>query len=184
LHRDLKPGNLGLNEGGILKVFDLDVCRILPSEALQHPNKTYKFTRHIGSPRYMAPEVALGEEYNAKADVYAFGLICYEVLSLKKAYGDIFSRALEQRVFTEGIRPSMPQSWPAPVANLVERCWSTSLEKRPTMNQVLCQVRSTLDQMTGPSNAKDRSATQLHLEESGRTLLIESESENFVGPFQ
>ena len=188
LHRDLKPENLGLTKGGVLKVFDLDVCRILPPEAVQYPDKTFQFTRHVGSPRYMAPEVARGQNYNAKADVYAFGLICYELLSLKRAYEDIPSKHLSHRVINEGVRPNMPQSWPEPVANLVQRCWTERVEKRPTMNQVLCQLRSTLDHMTGPTTATAQNkstTTRSYHEESGCTHRMESDIEHvFLGPAQ
>ena len=191
VHRDLKPENLGLTQGGVLKVFDLDVCRILPPEALHYPDKTYQFTQHVGSPRYMAPEVAIGQKYNAKADVYSFGLICYELLSLKRAYEDIPSKQLSHRVIHEGVRPSMPQSWPGPVANLVQRCWTQRVEKRPTMNQVLCQFRSTLDHMTGPTttdtpqNKSAATAAGTYHVESGCTQRMESDAEHVsMGPVQ
>lgn len=183
LHRDLKPDNIGISEEGILKVFDLDVCRILPQETQQYPDRTFRFTKHVGSPRYMAPEVSRGEEYNAKADVYSFGLLCYEVLTLKKVYGDIPSKAIKQRVTIDGVRPPLPHSWPGAVTNLVQRCWSGRSEKRPTMNQVICQLRHSLDHMMGPS---DTSKSAAHLrsnnreEGSGRTQRMVSDVESVL----
>lgn len=185
LHRDIKPDNVGL-AGGILKVFDFDVSRILPLEAKKRPEKTFKLTRHVGSPRYMAPEVARGEEYNAKADVYSFGLIFFEVLSLRKAYGDIPRKALNQRVAKDGVRPSIPRLWPEPVIDLVQRCWSERAVKRPTMKEVVGQLRATLDLMWGLWTKKDKhSANNRYSDEIGRTQRMESDVETlFVTPVQ
>jgi len=155
MHRDLKPNNLGLTKDGELKIFDFGLCRILPEETTHYPDKTYRFTRCIGTRRYMAPEVARGEEYNAKSDVYSFGLICYEVLSLEMPHGDIRTKTLARRVAHEGLRPSLPQSWPRSVKTLSQRCWNERLSSRPTMSKVSSTIRSTLDCMVGPSEEKE-----------------------------
>ena len=49
-----------------------------------HP--LFKFTKKVGSPRYMSPEIALGEYYNELSDIYSLGLLSYEILSLNKPY--------------------------------------------------------------------------------------------------
>merc|ERR1712238_68606 len=49
-------------------------------------NPLFRLTKKVGSPRYMSPEVALGEYYNELTDVYALGLLSYEILSLKRPY--------------------------------------------------------------------------------------------------
>jgi len=157
IHRDLKPENLGLSDEGRLKIFDFGVCRILPQEASNRPEKTYRFTRNIGTRRYMAPEVARGDEYNAKSDVYSFGLICYEVLSLETPHEDIPAKVLTQLVAHEGLRPSLPQTWPRPVKSLLQRCWNERMSSRPTMRRLCSQIRSTMDLMVGPSDRKQAS---------------------------
>lgn len=179
MHRDLKPDNVGF-VGTTLKVFDLDVCRILPREA-NHSEDLFQFTKHVGSPRYMAPEVARGERYNAKADVYAFGLLAYELLSLQKAYHDIPSDKMDARVFYQGARPRCPSHWPQAVTLLLSKCWAETLDQRPTMAQVLEELRETLDQMCPVAVKKRRreqqrkqqqqetSRKRLASEESGRT---------------
>ena len=93
IHRDLKPDNVGFDRFGKLKVFDFDVARVLPhqanwghSDVVARKNETFKLTKKVGSPRYMSPECARGEYYNEKADVYALGLLAYEILSLKRPF--------------------------------------------------------------------------------------------------
>jgi hypothetical protein len=51
---------------------------------MKHP--LFRLTKNVGSPRYMSPEIALGEYYNELTDVYALGLLSYEILSLKRPY--------------------------------------------------------------------------------------------------
>lgn len=93
IHRDLKPDNVGFDLAGRLKVFDFDVARVLPSQANwnESRNETFKMTKKVGSPRYMSPEVARGEYYNEKSDVYALGLLSYEILSLKRPFESLSS---------------------------------------------------------------------------------------------
>jgi len=180
MHRDLKPANIGF-VGTTLKVFDLDVCRILPKGA-NYFQDLFQFTKHVGSPRYMAPEVARGEKYNAKADIYAFGLLAYELLSLQKAYHDIPSDKMDARVFYQGSRPCCPSQWPLPVTSLITNCWDEAIDQRPTISQVLEELRETLDQMCPAAAVKKlrreqnrnqqqqlSSAKKLAREESGRT---------------
>lgn len=94
IHRDLKPDNVGFDTTGTLKVFDFDVSRVLPHQANwgDYRNETFKMTRNVGSPRYMSPEVARGENYNEKADVYALGLLAYEILTLKRPFDSFSSK--------------------------------------------------------------------------------------------
>ena len=95
VHRDLKPDNVGFDRSGRLKVFDFDVARVLPEAVKKDDrdtgseNAVFRLTKKVGSPRYMSPEVALGESYNEKTDVYALGLLAYEVLSLKRPFGSL-----------------------------------------------------------------------------------------------
>jgi serine/threonine protein kinase len=134
MHRDIKPDNIGFDAKGVLKVFDFDVARVLPES--QAPDETFKMTKRVGSPRYMSPECALGEEYNAKTDVYAFGLLCYEILTLKKPYLDLASELHDKAVFCGGERPIVPGSWTVEMKSVVERCWSQKIAARPTMTEV------------------------------------------------
>lgn len=116
----------------------------------------------------MAPEVARGELYNAKCDVYSFALLLWEMMNLKKPYGSkITMEKLERLVWDpeHARRPrirmvadqdharssslfltSPKASWTAPMKELIERAWSAKIEERPTMEEVEQQLKS---QLTG-----------------------------------
>jgi len=85
IHRDLKPSNIGFNIRGDLTLFDFGLSRQL-GPAGDDKDELFKLTGFCGSPRYMAPEVGLRQKYNTKCDVYSFGLIAWQMLTLQKPY--------------------------------------------------------------------------------------------------
>jgi serine/threonine protein kinase len=87
VHRDLKPENLYLHEvpryGRVLKVLDFGLARVL-KEIHGGPQLLSLRTQSgalVGSPRFMSPEQARGERVDHRADLYAFGLVFYEMLA-------------------------------------------------------------------------------------------------------
>ena len=77
VHRDLKPANILINDAGLLKIVDFGV-------AAAHREGDTALTKTgyvIGSPKYMAPEQILGKKVDERADVYAIGVMLYEMLT-------------------------------------------------------------------------------------------------------
>jgi HEAT repeat protein/tRNA A-37 threonylcarbamoyl transferase component Bud32 len=77
VHRDLKPANLLINQDGLLKIVDFGVAAAQREGDTQLTKTGYV----IGSPKYMAPEQILGKKVDARADIYAVGVIMYEMLT-------------------------------------------------------------------------------------------------------
>ena len=75
LHRDLKPANLMITPEGMVKIMDFGIARIMGSRRLTQVN------RIIGTLEYMAPEQILGQEPTPQVDIYALGVVLYELLS-------------------------------------------------------------------------------------------------------
>lgn len=132
LHRDLKPDNIGFDAAGVLKVFDFDVARLLPKSDV---TATFHLTKRVGSPRYMSPECARGDPYNAKADVYSCALLLHELYSLEKPYENIRSEMHDDLVFYKGTRPVLPKTWPQPFRMYLHKAWADNIEDRPTMKE-------------------------------------------------
>jgi serine/threonine protein kinase len=151
LHRDLKPDNIGFDRDDVLKVFDFDVARIVPESVV--PDECFSLTKRVGSPRYMSPECFRGETYNLKADVYAFGLLAHELISLEKPYNDLPSGRHNELVFFEGVRPCVPTSWPKEIRSLLQRCWSDDVSVRPTMDAAHTILEKELPLMIAPKQA-------------------------------
>ena len=102
VHRDLKPHNLFLHEGGTWKILDFGVSKLIGSEG------TLTGEGVVGTPQYMAPEQASGGEVSHLADVYALGAIAYRCLTGRSPFqGKDLSELVYQVVHTPPLRPSL-----------------------------------------------------------------------------
>jgi serine/threonine-protein kinase len=109
VHRDLKPHNLFLHDGGTWKVLDFGVSKLAGVEG------TLTGEGIVGTPQYMAPEQASGGQVTHAADVYALGAIAYRCLTGRAPFkGQNLSELVYQVVHTAPVRPShlsrVPQS--------------------------------------------------------------------------
>ncbi|MDQ2639304.1 MAG: HEAT repeat domain-containing protein [Pseudomonadota bacterium] len=77
VHRDLKPANVLINNEGLLKIVDFGVAAAHREGDTQLTKTGYV----IGSPKYMAPEQILGRKVDERADIYAIGVIMYEMFT-------------------------------------------------------------------------------------------------------
>merc|ERR1711871_1368693 len=112
----------------------------------------------VGTPRYVAPEVVMGKQYNEKVDVYSFGIMLNEMDTKYVPYTSKRNRikgyhvSLIQRVH----KPHRTwQRWKEAndidknVIQLAVRCWSTLPEKRPSMNGVLLKLKKIKSYLQG-----------------------------------
>jgi serine/threonine protein kinase len=128
IHRDLKPGNILLDEEGNVMISDFGSSRLYEADMTLTGE---------GTPLYMAPEVP-GGHYDSKVDVYSFGLILYElVVGSGELSGCMTERKL-QLVFDlqRGFRPRIPEGTGAFAARLIEQCWAMSASDRPSFEEI------------------------------------------------
>ena len=83
IHRDLKPSNILLTEKGQPLLTDFGIAKILELEDGQTLTGT---GMGVGTPEYMAPEQGLGKDVDARADIYALGVMLYEMITGRKPY--------------------------------------------------------------------------------------------------
>lgn len=84
IHRDLKPNNILFDSKGVPHISDFGVAKIIESESRNVENFTGSAI--IGTPAYMAPEQVSGEPVDAGVDIYALGIILFEMLTGKQPY--------------------------------------------------------------------------------------------------
>jgi eukaryotic-like serine/threonine-protein kinase len=150
-HRDLKPGNIILTPGGVVKVLDFGLAKTGGAPAAQSDNSptlTMGATQAgviLGTAAYMAPEQARGKEVDKRADIWAFGVVLYEMLTGKKLFkGDDLSETLASVIKEE---PKLDRV-PAEVQRLLRSC----LEKDPKQRlQAIGDWRLLLDVGQAPA---------------------------------
>jgi len=128
VHRDLKPANVLINQEGLLKIVDFGVAAAQREGDTQLTKTGYV----IGSPKYMAPEQILGKKVDERADIYAVGVMMYEMLTGQPPYsrGDHMS-VMYQHVqgkarVPQDLNPALPPGF----SDLVMKAMSVDKTKR------------------------------------------------------
>ena len=138
VHRDLKPANIKLRADGTVKVLDFGLARPLRlvgrvrtrcnSPTFTSPAALTMGGMILGTAAYMAPEQARGKTVDKRADIWAFGLVLYEMLAGRTAFaGDTISDVLAAVLTREPDWTALPATTPASIRRLLARC----LEKDP-----------------------------------------------------
>ena len=84
IHRDLKPANVMLTEQGHVKVMDFGLAKQVRADSGSDDQTTESLTdpgTRVGTPGYMAPEQLLGSDADERSDIFAFGILLYELLA-------------------------------------------------------------------------------------------------------
>lgn len=95
VHRDLKPSNLLVTRDGQVKLLDFGIAKIMDPDAFQQSLLATRAEQRLLTPAYASPEQLKGEIVSVATDVYALGVILYELLSGQPPYR-ITSRSLDQ----------------------------------------------------------------------------------------
>ncbi|MEW5851162.1 MAG: serine/threonine-protein kinase [Myxococcota bacterium] len=123
VHRDLSPRNVFVAYDGRVRVGDLGCATLTLIEPLP-PDV-------VGSPGYLSPEQARGEPLDHRSDVYAVGVVLYELLVGARAFdvaGKKDAKVLE--LHKKGKMKAVPSSLPAPLRAIIERACQVDPEKR------------------------------------------------------
>jgi serine/threonine protein kinase len=129
LHRDLKSANLLLDESYTTKVCDFGLSRLKAQER--------SMTGNCGTVQWMAPEVLANMSYNEKADVYSFGIICWELLTRECPYDGMTAIQCALAVLNRDKRPEIPKWCPPSLHALIKACVKKEPSMRPTFEQIL-----------------------------------------------
>jgi serine/threonine protein kinase/Tol biopolymer transport system component len=160
VHRDLKPANVKIRPDGAVKVLDFGLAKAWESESADHslslsPTMTQHATAAgiiLGTAGYMAPEQASGSAADRRADIWAFGVVLWEMLTGDKLFeGETVSHVLASVLKDEPDLDALPDDVPPTIVELIERC----LRKNPkTRIQAMGDVRIALEEyLANPDTA-------------------------------
>ncbi len=126
VHRDIKPENVHINAAGVVKLMDFGIAK---TEGLSMTRAGYV----LGTPFYMAPEQVTGRGITPQVDVYAFGIMLFEMLSgAKPITGDTVERIFYS-ILNEplNLEPLYQAGVPQALCDLVAHCTAKEPEQRP-----------------------------------------------------
>jgi eukaryotic-like serine/threonine-protein kinase len=139
VHRDLKPANVKVRPDGTVKVLDFGLAKAWESDtSATSMSLSPTITQHqtqagiiLGTAAYMAPEQAAGMAADARADVWAFGVVLYEMLTGRRLFdGETVSHVLASVLKDEPTWDGLPGDVPARVRELLQRCLRKKAKNR------------------------------------------------------
>ncbi|RME79336.1 MAG: serine/threonine protein kinase, partial [Planctomycetota bacterium] len=143
IHRDIKPENIMVQKDGIVKLCDLGLVKCLYDE------KSTRITTlgtTVGTPLYMSPEQAKGEELDIRTDIYALGITFFELVTGKPPYSHHSPIVVMQKHLTEPIPKASDQNSAISKAtsHLIYRMMSKKKEDRPFPREVVETIEKIL----------------------------------------
>src|SRR5574340_789034 len=133
VHRDIKPENIHIAPNGVVKLMDFGIAK---SESMSLTREGFV----LGTPCYMAPEQVIGKPVTPQVDIYAFGVLLFELITgVKPITGDTVER-LFYAILNEplNLEPLKQAGAPRPVLDLVARSTAKNPTERPQSFAQVC----------------------------------------------
>jgi len=151
MHRDLKSHNLLVAEGWKIKVCDFGLARSAPN------NSDRNLMTIVGTNEWMAPEVAMGENYALSADVFSYGMVLFEIITREKPpqrkLKDMYAFVSDD--YKSQCSPDMPpELW-----KLLIDCTAHTPQDRPTFKDVVKRLLQMMKDFTPAAGSATSAST-------------------------
>ena len=174
IHRDLKPANVKVKADGTVKVLDFGLAKAFQpdaSDASASMSPTISLTAAatqmgmvIGTAAYMAPEQASGKVVDKRADVWAFGVVLYEMLTGTRPFvGDDVSKTLARVIDREPDWAALPDTVPPVLSMFLRRCLQKNPKQRIRDIGDVSLALAGAFETTRTASAEPPTAPRLHL---------------------
>jgi len=155
IHRDIKPDNIHIDAQGRVKLMDFGIAK-----AHNVSLTVAGFT--LGTPYYMAPEQVLGHQVTPLVDVYAFGIVMFELFTgAKPITGDSIEKVFQQ-ILNEplNLKPLRDSNAPQSVIEMVEKCTAKAPQQRLQSFGAICvELERMLEESTPVATLADTGVT-------------------------
>ena len=145
IHRDLKSGNIFLMKNGFVKLGDFGIAKGF--------QKTMdKAKTMVGTPYYLSPEILENKPYDSKSDIWALGVLLYEMMTFKMPFNANSLPMLSVKIMRGNYIPP-PTIYTKDLRELVAKCLTVDAKLRPTIDEILKmpliqnRIRSFLDEV-------------------------------------
>jgi len=142
VHRDMKSLNVLLDDNKKVRICDFGFSRFA--------NENTLMTSNIGTPHWMAPELLIkGTQYSSKIDVYAFGIVLWELATCETPYNGCDSSYIVNSVIHNDMRPPLPTNLNPDMKNMITQCWDRKPDVRPSFEDIVKQFKISQLQFNG-----------------------------------
>ena len=129
IHRDLKSGNVFLMKSGLVKLGDFGIAKGLKST-------WEKAKTMVGTPYYLSPEIINSKPYDSKCDIWALGILLYELMTFKMPFNAVSLPLLSIKI-NRGVYQPPPGTYSSEIKDLLKKCLTLEPEKRPSIDDIL-----------------------------------------------
>ncbi|KAL0324339.1 UNVERIFIED_CONTAM: Serine/threonine-protein kinase CTR1, partial [Sesamum calycinum] len=152
VHRDLKSSNLLVDKSWTVKVGDFGLSKLKDSTFL-----TARSGR--GTPQWMAPEVLRNEPSTEKSDVFSFGVILWELMTVRIPWSNLNSLQVVGVVGFMDRRLDIPDNMDPRISSIISDCWQSNPEDRPSFEDIIRRMTDLVHTSSG-STARTASTPQ------------------------